>query len=290
MNRTGTTVIWVLLPSLNSSSSAYIWLYYDNPSASPAANPNIWTTAGYYGVYHGPMSSSQLKDYSAIANNATFEGSASPVSPGAVGTGFTCSAKNAYNLPAVNDWTSVQSFFAWVNVYSSPCSHGSSKYPGFLFSFANTNSIRLGVAIDYNCGSLYFYTPSNGFFCQTTVNFACKLSIPLFSPFLFLNLYPNIKYNINRCKYLVSCCCDLEYWVFSKKKNFRVSKSDKHKEKKNNNRNTGIIYLDGAPIGTCTMPSSLSGSTDSSGIGYVTGVQDVNSFESGAFDEVWNPS
>jgi subtilisin family serine protease len=75
-DETGDSYVWVNVPRIDAESTDdYIYMYYDNPSATDAQNPAAVWSETYAAVYH---LNGDAKDSSGNNHHGTFEGSCSP--------------------------------------------------------------------------------------------------------------------------------------------------------------------------------------------------------------------
>ena len=88
-NPGGTSLVWVRVPSISSSSSSAIWMYYGNPLATAGESPSSVWTNGYSAVYHMDRAGTLLGDSTAGANEGTgAQGLAEIVGAVGLGRGF----------------------------------------------------------------------------------------------------------------------------------------------------------------------------------------------------------
>lgn len=79
-NESGDSYIWVKVPQVDAGSTTdYIWMYYDNASASDGqATTSVWDSS-YAGVWHShEASGTTMADSTSNANNATKQGATTP--------------------------------------------------------------------------------------------------------------------------------------------------------------------------------------------------------------------
>ena len=165
-------------------------MYYSNRAATslPTFPSNIWTSAGYYGVYHSPMDAVNLfalKDYASAANNASFETSAFEQYPGKIGSSFSCSSGNAYDLPNFDLYEGIQTFSGWVFSSTTTCSVGGSANAAFILSLQDmaTTYTKVAVVIGNACDYVGFFNHYSGLIYSAPFTFGM-----LFFRFFFVFL------------------------------------------------------------------------------------------------------
>lgn len=76
-NESGSSYVWVKIPSLANNNSDYIWIYYNNGTATDNQAPSSVWNSNYKGVWHF---SSDLDDSTSNNNDGSASGEVSPVS------------------------------------------------------------------------------------------------------------------------------------------------------------------------------------------------------------------
>ena len=87
-NPSGESFIWVKLGYIYNNENKFIWLYYDNPSATDGQNKeNVWTN-GYVGVWHFSEITGSVLDSTSNNNDGTVSGSIVRNNTGIIGNSY----------------------------------------------------------------------------------------------------------------------------------------------------------------------------------------------------------
>lgn len=112
-NPSGVSYIWVRVPRIDASSATdYVWLYYDQPTASDGQNADGVWAAPYRGVWHFDGS---FDDSSGLANNGSASAAANV--PGIIGgaKSFAMNQQSVVPDDGTLDITNAVTISAWMS-------------------------------------------------------------------------------------------------------------------------------------------------------------------------------
>jgi len=165
-DETATSTVWVKVPQIDASSTSdYIWMYYNNPSAaSTATTTGVWD-GNYMGVWHlstsGLLSDSTLNanngiNHSAAATTGQIDGAGNFASGARIDIGNNPSIRNISTIFTLETWfnttASQGSYYArLINKYQHPTSGYDINMGGpcsncLVFEFWDTSSVWHGVS------------------------------------------------------------------------------------------------------------------------------------------------
>lgn len=171
-NESGTSTVWVKVPQIDASSTSdYIWMYYDNAAASDAQNAGgVWTN-NFSGVWHlseDPSGTApQMKDSTSNGNNGTSNGSmtASDQVPGQVDGSLDFDGVDDYVDVGSNilfNSSSVVTMTAWANSVTL-----TNSYPFVMRQSADANEFEIGLGQNQGLNTWRFEVCKSSVGCDT---------------------------------------------------------------------------------------------------------------------------
>ena len=118
-NESGSSYVWVRVPSIAaSSSSGYIWMYYGNTKASDGQSATAVWDSNFKGVWH---MNATANDVTANGNNGTNAGTVTTVS-GIAGDARSLNGTNYINMSGTSIAANVSAITlsAWINKTGTP--------------------------------------------------------------------------------------------------------------------------------------------------------------------------
>lgn len=133
-NPAGDSILWVLVPTIESTGLDFIWLYHGNPSASSVENPStVWMGPGALGVWHF----SDLTDSTSQAMNMTNSGTTLTTGP----VGPARSFNGSSNYLSIADSSSVPGGLAEATICALAKSNATGgATPATIFSYGTATN------------------------------------------------------------------------------------------------------------------------------------------------------
>lgn len=187
-NESGSSYVWVRVPSIAASSSTgYIWMYYGNTKASDGQSATAVWDSNFKGVWH---MNATANDVTANGNTGTNAGTVTTVS-GIAGDARSLNGTNYINMSGTSIAANVSAITlsAWINRSGSPggvgiacfsihnggTATGTSRFAFEVTGSSNFNGI--GRTNDTNSGSLAtstnpFANPNTWYLATLVINYA----------------------------------------------------------------------------------------------------------------------
>ncbi len=171
-NLSGTSCIWVKVPTLAGSGVAAIWAYWGNPSETNqqdyTRDGSTWS-ANFRGVWHMGETSGTITDTTANPNNGTLSGSATYGQDGAIGrsisvAGGAINAFNCGNHASLNLGSGPFTLSAWVNASGTQAQ----DFSGIVGKLAGTTGYSLQLYTHQRLRA--WVNGSSGFSSTTGIN------------------------------------------------------------------------------------------------------------------------